>query len=75
MFHELFVYQEYEENPDYEHVKQQFMNLQAAQRTIHKKADDIPAVAPFSHAKIQKSLGELKQGKNLINFLSLEHRN
>lgn len=55
--------QEYDENPDYEHVKQQFMNLKAAQRSIIKKADDGPVqAAPYSTAKIQKSLNELKQG-------------
>lgn len=55
--------QEYDENPDYEHVKQQFMNLQAAQRSIVKKQDDAPVQAvPMSASKIQQSLSELKQG-------------
>lgn len=64
MLHVFFLrQQEYDENPDYEHVKQQFMNLQAAQRSIIKKADDGPVqAAPYSTAKIQKSLNELKQG-------------
>lgn len=39
------------------------MNLQAAQRNIIKKADDVHAPVPVSHAEIQKALGELKQGK------------
>lgn len=39
------------------------MNLQAAQRSIIKKAsDDVQAQTPLSVAKIQQSLNDLKQG-------------
>lgn len=38
------------------------MNLQAAQRGIIKKSDDVQAQTPLSVAKIQQSLNDLKQG-------------
>lgn len=38
------------------------MNLQAAQRNIIKKADNVQAPVPLSQSQIQKTLGELKQG-------------
>lgn len=58
---------DYAENPDYafEHLKSQFMNLQAAQRNINKKAD-VPAI---SNVQVRTSLNELKQG-NCLSFLS-----
>lgn len=59
----IFFSQDYDENPDYAHVKQQFMNLQAAQRSINKKSDEMIAPVPFSDAKIKNSLSELRQGK------------
>lgn len=58
---QYFIVQNYDDNPDYENTRQQFINLQEAQRTIQKKDDDIP-VAPVSGAQIRQSLSELKQG-------------
>jgi hypothetical protein len=57
-------HQEYEggdEHPDYENLKQQFLNLQAAQRNINKKADENPA--PYSETKVQLELSQLRQGE------------
>ena len=55
----FFLTQEYDENIDYEH---QFMNLQAAQKSINKKADSFQPPAPLSATQIQNALKELKQG-------------
>lgn len=51
----LKKYDDYED----EHFENYF-NLQAAQRNLNKKADDVPV--PYSAARIQKELTELKQG-------------
>lgn len=46
-------------------MRSQYLNLQAAQKTINKKADAVPV---YSAEKVRSSLSELRQGlqRNLL---------
>lgn len=63
-----FFLQDFEGIPDYDHIKEQFLNLQAAQRNVLKKAESVQPPTRLSETQIQKAISDLKQGMKNGNF-------
>lgn len=63
-----FLIKDYEENgSDYGHVRQQFMNLQAAQKSISKKSEEVTN-DQFSKSSIDETPVELKEGDKSLKM-------
>lgn len=73
------IRQDYDDSQDEnsEHMRQQFLNLQAAQRGINKKSEVQPVQPPLSGQQIEQALTELKQGfyRPVMNNVDGEQEN